>query len=76
MTHRYEMYGWVSSHFSAKLRGYLNYKRVEFQEKDASLYDLLWRIPRGIGVSAMPALRDNRGKWLGDTKLIIPHARS
>ncbi|MEO0436066.1 MAG: hypothetical protein AAF098_04090 [Pseudomonadota bacterium] len=69
MKNQYQMYGGLSSHFSAKLRGYLNYKDLYYQEKDLPLYDLLWRIPRGIGTRVMPALYVETGDRRSKTSL-------
>ena len=71
MKHEYRMYGWQGSHFVGKLRGYLNYKGLDYEEKDIWAYDLLVRIPRAIGVTVMPALETSSGEWFGDTPLII-----
>lgn len=67
----YTMYAWKCSHFSAKLRGFLNHKQVPYEEKACNLYDLVVRIPRNSGVKAMPTLRHRSGRWLADTPLII-----
>ena len=71
MKHQYRMYGWPGSHFAGKLRGYLNYKGLDYEEKSIWLYDLFVRIPRGTGARAMPALQSRDGEWFGDTPLII-----
>ena len=33
MKHEYRMYGWQGSHFVGKLRGYLNYKGLDYRKK-------------------------------------------
>ncbi len=71
MTADYVMYAWECSHFSAKLRGFLNHKRVTYEEKTCTLYDLLRTIPRNTGVRAMPVLRGRGGQWLVDTPEIM-----
>ena len=71
MTADYVMYAWECSHFSAKLRGFLNHKRVSYEEKTCTLYDLLRTIPRNTGVRAMPVLRGRGGQWLVDTPEIM-----
>ena len=71
MKHQYRMYGLLGSHFAAKLRGYINYKGLDYEEKNTSAYDLLVRLPKAIGATAMPALECNTGEWLADTPLII-----
>ena len=71
VTADYVMYAWECSHFSAKLRGFLNHKRVSYEEKTCTLYDLLRTIPRNTGVRAMPVLRGRGGQWLVDTPEII-----
>jgi len=71
MKHEYRMYGWDASMFSGKVRGYLNYKGLDYEERKVSLYDLMIRLPRATGARAMPAVQDNTGQWLADTPLII-----
>lgn len=65
------MYAWQCSHFSAKLRGFLNHKQVPYEEKACNLYDLMFRVPQNAGVRAMPTLRHRNGQWLADTPLIM-----
>ncbi|ARN75190.1 glutathione S-transferase family protein [Oceanicoccus sagamiensis] len=67
----YRMYGWQASHFAAKLRGYLNYKQLDYQEKNLNAYELLVKLPKKTGASAMPALETREGEWLSDTPEII-----
>ncbi|MEM0953178.1 MAG: glutathione S-transferase family protein [Pseudomonadota bacterium] len=71
MKHQYRLYAWDVSHFSAKLRGYLNFKGLDFEEKRCWLYDIAVRIPRKTGARAMPVLQVDTGEWLADTPLII-----
>ena len=71
MKHQYRLYGWQVSFFSGKLRAYMNFKGLDFEEKPASAYDLFKRLPKNIGASAMPALETDTGEWLGDTTDII-----
>lgn len=71
MDAQYTMYGWECSHFSGKLRGFLNHKRIPFKEKPCSLYDLQFRVPRNTGVQAMPTVEGPGGHWLVDTPEIM-----
>ena len=71
MQHQYRMYAWPCSLFSAKLRGYLNYKGLDYEEREMWAWDFAVRVPRGVGVVVMPALLSNTAEWLGDTPLII-----
>lgn len=71
MKPQYIMHGWQLSYFSGKLRGYLRYKRLRFQDKEINAYDLLVRIPRKTGATVMPVLQTKDGEWLQDTSDII-----
>lgn len=71
MSNNYVLYAWQCSHFSAKIRGYLNYKKIDYREKTISLYDIAVLIPRKTGAAAMPALKADDGTWLADTPLMI-----
>jgi glutathione S-transferase len=67
----YKMYGWHLSYYSGKLRAYLRYKQLNFQDKAMSAVDLLHRAPKKTGVTAMPILETKSGEWLQDTSAII-----
>ncbi|BFM16453.1 hypothetical protein R50073_26360 [Maricurvus nonylphenolicus] len=71
MKHQYHLYGSDSSMFTAKVRGYMNYKGLDYELKKIGLYDLAVRLPKKIGASAMPALKDSAGEWFGDSTEII-----
>ena len=49
MKHQYKLYGVQVSLFVGKLRGYLNYKGLDYQEKAPTIYDLLRRFPKKVG---------------------------
>jgi glutathione S-transferase len=65
------MYGWQISHYSGKLRGYLNYKGLNFEEHPINAYELTRLIPRKVGSLVMPVLLTREGEWLSDTTEII-----
>lgn len=71
MAKNHVLYAWRCSHFSAKIRGYLNYKQIDYQEKTISFYDLSILLPQKTGTVAMPALKTDDGIWLADTPLMI-----
>ncbi len=71
MKHQYKFYGWQASFFAGKARGYLNYKGVDYVEKEISLFDILYTIPKHTGRKAMPALKNKKGEWFCDTPLMI-----
>ena len=71
MKHKYRLYGWRASHFTAKLRAYMNFKSLDYEEKQCSLYDLVSRLPKKTGTSSMPAVETEEGIWLSDTPEII-----
>jgi glutathione S-transferase len=71
MKQQYRLYGAQVSHFTGKLRGYLNYKSLEYQEKVPTIYDMLNRFPKKVGASVMPVIETRGGEWLADTTEII-----
>jgi len=71
MKHDYKYYGWQASFFAGKIRGYLNYKGVDYTEKNISIFDILGKIPKNTGRQAMPALETKQGEWFCDTPLIM-----
>jgi len=57
--------------FAGKIRGYLNYKGVDYIEKNINIFDILVKIPKHTGRKAMPALETKQGEWFCDTPLIM-----
>ncbi len=76
MKHQYKYYGWQASYFAGKIRGYLNYKGVDYTEKNISLFDMLVKIPKHTGRVAMPAVETKQGEWFCDTPLIMEELES
>ena len=56
MKHQYKLYGVQVSLFVGKLRGYLNYKGLDYQEKAPTIYDLLRRFPKKVGGAFVPVV--------------------
>ena len=71
MKHQYKYYGWKASFFAGKIRGYLNYKGVDYTEKNITLFDIRGKITKNTGRTAMPALETRQGEWFSDTPLIM-----
>jgi len=71
MKNQYKYYGWKASLFAGKIRGYLNYKGVDYVEKNINIFDMLVKIPKHTGRTAMPALETKQGEWFADTPLIM-----
>lgn len=71
MKQDYTLYGWQASYFAGKTRGYLNYKGVDYINKEINIFDFLLTIPKNTGRKAMPAIKCKDGKWLCDTPLIM-----
>tara|TARA_R110002153_G_scaffold13189_13_gene49388 strand:+ start:14796 stop:15902 length:1107 start_codon:yes stop_codon:yes gene_type:complete len=68
---QYKFYGWHLSYFAGKLRGYMNYKQLNFVEKACGYYDLTHKFPKKVGSSSMPVVETCDGEWLSDTTEII-----
>jgi glutathione S-transferase len=71
MKNQYRLYAWQQSFFAGKIRAYLNYKGLDYQEKTINAFDLKVTLPNKIGVTAMPAVETSKGEWLSDTPEII-----
>ena len=71
MKHQYKLYGVQVSLFVGKLRGYLNYKGLDYQEKAPTIYDLLRRFPKKVGAAFVPVVETRESEWLSDTTEII-----
>ena len=71
MKHQYRLYGVQVSLFVGKVRGYLNFKGLDYQEKAPTIYDLLIRFPKKVDAAAMPVIQTRDGEWLADTTDII-----
>ena len=71
MKHQYKLYGVQVSLFVGKLRGYLNYKGLDYQEKAPTIYDLLRRFPKKVGGAFVPVVETRESEWLSDTTEII-----
>jgi glutathione S-transferase len=71
MKSQYKYYGWQASYFAGKIRGYLNYKGVDYVEKNINMIDMLVTLPKHTGRQAMPALETKQGEWFCDTPLIM-----
>ena len=71
MKNQYVLHGWHLSFFSGKLRAYMRYKGLDFEDKPVNAYDLTVRIPKKTGAVVMPVLQTNQGEWLQDTTVTI-----
>ncbi|WP_170235836.1 glutathione S-transferase family protein [Colwellia demingiae] len=71
MNSHYTLYGWQLSYFAGKIRGYLNFKGIPYTDNNVNAFNLLYRIPKKIGVMVMPVVRDAKGDWLQDSSIII-----
>ncbi len=67
----YTLHGWQLSYFSGKTRGYLNFKGLDFEDKNVNAYDLMVRIPKKTGAMVMPAIQTKQGEWLQDSTIIM-----
>ncbi len=70
MQARYTLYGAPASHFAGKLRAYLNYKGVDYVEREPSALQLA-RLGRRLGFRAVPILELQPGEFIVDTPLIM-----
>lgn len=71
MKNQYVLHGWHLSFFSGKMRAYMRYKGLDFEDKPVNAYDLTVRIPKKTGAVVMPVVQTNKGEWLQDTTATI-----
>lgn len=71
MPPRLVLYGWQLSYYTGKLRSYLRFKGIPFDEREVDLLTLSWRIKRKTGEVVMPVLVTPEGEWLQDSSAII-----
>ncbi len=70
----YVLHAWQVSPYSAKVRAYLRYKGIAFEEKAPNAIALGTKIKRAVGASIMPTLEgkgQHRGQWLQDSREIL-----
>ena len=73
MSGRYRLYGWHLSYFTGKVRCYLRYKGIPFDDVPVDLYTLSVRVRRKTGAVVMPVLVTPEGEWLQDSSVILDH---
>lgn len=71
MAGRYRLYGWHLSYFTGKVRCYLRYKRIPFEDRPVDLFTLTQTIKRKTGEVVMPVLVTPEREWLQDSSVII-----
>lgn len=57
--------------YAGKVRGYMNYKKLNYVDKMANAYDLAVTIKSKTGERVVPVVKTKKGEWLQDTTLII-----
>ena len=67
----YQLHAWHLSYFAGKVRCYLRYKRIPFEDREVNAYVLMWLGRRKTGVVAMPLLRTPEGQWMQDSSETI-----
>ena len=66
----YVLNAWPVSPYSAKVRAYLRFKGIAFEERAPTSLQLLGRIKKAVGWAVMPTVEAD-GEWLQDSTLII-----
>jgi len=66
----YVLNAWPVSPYSAKVRAYLRFKGVPFEERAPTSLQLLGRIKKAVGWAVMPTVEVD-GEWLQDSTVII-----
>jgi len=66
----YVLNAWPVSPYSAKVRAYLRFKGIPFEERAPTSLRLLGRIRKAVGWAVMPTVEAN-GEWLQDSTIII-----
>jgi len=73
MSNNFILYGSPASLYTGKVRAYLNYKNIPFQEKISSLKVYKKIIIPNTGVGMIPVVVTPQGEYWQDSSLIIDH---
>ena len=65
-----ELFGWLVSPYTAKVRSMLAYKRIPFKDTEPSLLGLYFSIQKKVGRIIMPTITQADGSWQQDSALI------
>lgn len=68
---RYFLYSMQLSWYSAKVRPYLRYRRLPFDERTPTLREYNGEIRRRVGHAVVPVVITPEGEWLQDSSIII-----
>jgi glutathione S-transferase len=68
---RYFLYSMQLSWYSAKVRPYLRYRRLPFDERTPTLREYRGEIRRRVGHAVVPVVITPEGEWLQDSSIII-----
>ncbi|HRJ69341.1 MAG TPA: glutathione S-transferase family protein [Beijerinckiaceae bacterium] len=64
-------WGWHLSYYAGKLRCYLAWKGIPFEDRAVDFVTLAFRIKRRFGAPVMPVVVTPEGEWLQDSSAII-----
>lgn len=70
-TERYFLYSMQLSWYSAKVRPYLRFRRLPFDERTPTLREYRGEIRRRVGHAVVPVVITPEGEWLQDSSIII-----
>ena len=71
MSGRYTLYGWQVSYYTGKVRSYLRYKGIPFDERSPNIFNYYVSLRRRTGTVAIPVVHTPEGEWLQDSSDII-----
>eukprot|EP00927_Polykrikos_kofoidii_P059845 TRINITY_DN54968_c0_g1_i1.p1 TRINITY_DN54968_c0_g1~~TRINITY_DN54968_c0_g1_i1.p1 ORF type:complete len:394 (+),score=31.35 TRINITY_DN54968_c0_g1_i1:129-1310(+) len=71
-----ELFGWLVSPYTAKVRAMMAYKRLPFTDTEPSLLGLLFTVKLAVGRVIMPTIRRADGSWQQDSALICDELES
>jgi hypothetical protein len=60
MKNQYKLYVVQISLFEGKVRAYLNYTGLDYEEKAPTVYDMLRRFPKKVGATVMPVVQTRK----------------
>ena len=73
---RLQLYGWLVSPYTAKVRAMLAYKGVEFEDVSPSVFGLYMTIRPAVGRVIMPTVQISDGSWKQDSAVICDFIES
>lgn len=71
MRDRYRLLGWEVSYFTGKVRSYLRYKGIPYDEEPIDFFEFSVLAKHRTGAAAIPIVITPEGEWIQDSSVIL-----